>query len=81
MMLLAPMYFSRPTLTLTFPGIGVAVCMRVLSRKHLYYAIATTAHNPPTVLAPDDSADALAAHDAVAGDFLGAGALLEGPEA
>lgn len=49
--------------------------------KDLDGAIATAADDPSPVLAPDDAADALAAHGPVAGDFLGAAALLQRPEA
>ena len=51
------------------------------SRKNLNNAVTAGTNDPASVLGPDDGADALAAHDAVGGDFLGAGALLEGPEA
>lgn len=53
----------------------------LLPRKHLDDAIAAAADDPLPVLTPDDGADALAAHDAVGGDFLRTGALFETPEA
>jgi hypothetical protein len=51
------------------------------ARKNLDDAIAAAANDPPPILAPDDAADALAAHESVAGDFLRAGSFLERPEA
>jgi hypothetical protein len=54
--------------------------LRYLAGKHLHYTIAATADNPATILAPDDRADALSTHHAVARDLLNASALLEGPE-
>lgn len=52
----------------------------ILSRENLDHAVATTAHDPFTILTPDARAHALAAHDAVARDFLDARALLQAPE-
>lgn len=51
------------------------------ARKDLDDAITAAADDPPPILAPDDAADALAAHETVAGDFLRAGSFLERPEA
>jgi hypothetical protein len=52
-----------------------------LSTEHLDDPIAACADDPSAILAPDDAADTLAAHDAVACDFLCTGAFFEGPEA
>ena len=58
----------------------VAVRLLVLPRKHLDHPVAAAAIYPPTILAPDDGADALAAHYAMAGNLLRAGPLLQRPE-
>ena len=55
--------------------------LRVLPCKYLDDSIATAAHHPATVLAPDYGAYSFSAHDAMAGDLLRARALLERPEA
>ena len=56
-----------PLLLLLFVG-----RLRTLPRKHLDHSVAATADNPAAILAPDDRADAFAAHDAVAGNLLSA---------
>lgn len=52
-----------------------------LSGEHLDHTVAAATHDPPRVLAPHHRAHAFAAHDPVGGDFLGAAALFERPEA
>lgn len=52
-----------------------------LSSEDLDDAIAARGHDQAAVLAPDNTADALTTHNAMCGDFLGADALVEGPEA
>lgn len=51
------------------------------SGENLDDSITAATNNPPPILAPHDGANALAAHEAMAGEFLHAGALLERPEA
>jgi hypothetical protein len=51
-----------------------------LSTEHLDDPIAACADDPSAILAPDDAADAFAAHDTVACDFLCTGAFFERPE-
>lgn len=55
-------------------------CSASSSRENLDNSVSSAADNPATVLTPDDSTHALAAHNAVGRDLLGAGTLLEGPE-
>ena len=50
------------------------------SWKNLYNAIASTANNPPSVLAPDDGTDTLSSHKPVAGDLLCTAPFLKGPK-
>lgn len=52
----------------------------VLTGEYLDDAIAASADDPSAVLAPDNVADPLAAHDAMSCDLLRTGALLEAPE-
>lgn len=56
------------------------VSQAALSTEHFDDPIAACADDPSAVLTPSNAANAFAAHDAVACDFLRAGALLEGPE-
>jgi hypothetical protein len=51
-----------------------------LSTEYFDDPIAACADDPSTVLTPGNAANAFAAHDTVACDFLRAGALLERPE-
>ena len=51
------------------------------SREDLDHAISATAEDPASVTAPDNGADALAAHQSVTGQFLSAATLLKVPEA
>lgn len=77
---------SDPKITTPFNGRYAAVYfspflrIRRLPCKHLHNTIAATADNPLAVLAPDDGANSLAAHDAVARNLLRAGSLLKTPE-
>lgn len=52
-----------------------------LPRENLNNAIAPRRDDIPSIMAPNDRADALAAHGPVRRDVLGADALVEGPEA
>lgn len=46
------------------------------SRENLYNAVTSTADDPSSILAPDDSAHALSAHQSMAGELLGAASFL-----
>lgn len=52
----------------------------MLPRKHFDYPIAAAADNPAAILTPNNSADTLTTHDAVACDLLDAGSLFQRPE-
>ena len=55
--------------------------MEHLPREHLDDTIATGTDNKTAILAPNNAADALAAHNAMTRNHLRADALLEAPEA